>query len=148
MSGKAGTAILILIVVVAGGWFLLKNRNQGLEKPATKSMRIEANIGVKNSPFATLSEEQIRQSVSRVKADMRSMATAIESYFVDWNKYPSALAGGDSRSVVKSNSTMRDLPALSNALTTPIAYITTYFADPFNPDQAARSTFSYYAVKN
>jgi len=33
-------------------------------------------------------EAQIRSKVSRVKADFRSIATAIESYAVDWNHYP------------------------------------------------------------
>ncbi len=33
-------------------------------------------------------EAQIRSKVSRVKADFRSLATAIESYSVDWNHYP------------------------------------------------------------
>ena len=33
-------------------------------------------------------EAQVRSKVSRVKADMRSMATALESYKVDNNKYP------------------------------------------------------------
>jgi len=33
-------------------------------------------------------EAQVRSKVSRVKADLRSMATAIESYYVDNNSYP------------------------------------------------------------
>jgi prepilin-type N-terminal cleavage/methylation domain-containing protein len=33
-------------------------------------------------------EAQVRSKVSRVKADMRSFANAIESYVVDHNKYP------------------------------------------------------------
>jgi len=35
-------------------------------------------------------EAQTRASVSRVQADMRSTATAIEAYFIDYNKYPMA----------------------------------------------------------
>jgi len=54
-------------------------------------------------------EDSIRNSVARVNADMRSMATALESYFIDWNKYPTNL----------------------NSLTTPIAYLTQVFGDPF-----------------
>ena len=33
-------------------------------------------------------EAQTRAKVSRVKADQRSLATAIESYSIDWNTYP------------------------------------------------------------
>ena len=33
-------------------------------------------------------EAQARSKVSRVKADMRTLATAIEAYYVDANKYP------------------------------------------------------------
>src|SRR4026208_482521 len=33
-------------------------------------------------------EAQVRAKVSRVKADMRSLATGIETYAVDANKYP------------------------------------------------------------
>ncbi|MBX3729888.1 MAG: prepilin-type N-terminal cleavage/methylation domain-containing protein [Candidatus Sumerlaeia bacterium] len=33
-------------------------------------------------------EAQVRSKVSRVKADMRSVATALEAYAVDYNKYP------------------------------------------------------------
>jgi hypothetical protein len=54
-------------------------------------------------------EASIRQSVAKVKADLRSIATALESYYVDWNKYPTNL----------------------NNLTTPIAYLTQVFGDPF-----------------
>jgi type II secretory pathway pseudopilin PulG len=33
-------------------------------------------------------EAQTRSKVSRAKADMRTIATGIESYFVDYNHYP------------------------------------------------------------
>ena len=33
-------------------------------------------------------EAQTRSKVSRAKADIRSCATAIEAYLIDWNKYP------------------------------------------------------------
>jgi len=54
-------------------------------------------------------EASIRQSVARIKADLRSMATALESYFVDYNRYPSN----------------------PQNLTTPVAYLTQLFGDPF-----------------
>jgi type II secretion system protein G len=33
-------------------------------------------------------EAQTRSKVSRTKADMRSVATALEAYEIDYNKYP------------------------------------------------------------
>jgi len=38
-------------------------------------------------------EAQVRSKVSRARADIRTLATALESYMVDWNKYPGD--GGD-----------------------------------------------------
>jgi prepilin-type N-terminal cleavage/methylation domain-containing protein len=65
-------------------------------------------------------EAQTRSKVSRVKADMRSLATAVESYRIDANHYPPpygvSVMGRDSLSV----------------LSTPVAYITSAkLIDPF-----------------
>jgi type II secretion system protein G len=62
-------------------------------------------------------EAQVRSKVARVNADMRSLVTAIEAYRVDTNKYPPH----------------RDLPSDLQALTTPVAYITSLPEDPFVP---------------
>jgi prepilin-type N-terminal cleavage/methylation domain-containing protein len=67
-------------------------------------------------------EAQIRSKVSRVKADQRSLATALETYVVDHNHYPPN----------KSNPRYQ----LSDVffLTTPISYITNVgIKDPFAP---------------
>lgn len=61
-------------------------------------------------------EAQGRSKVSRVQAELRSINTGLESYFVDWNKYPQRL----------------------EQMTTPIAYITTIFNDPFNTSDTYR----------
>jgi prepilin-type N-terminal cleavage/methylation domain-containing protein len=58
---------------------------------------------------------QTRSKVSRTKADMRSYATGIESYYVDNNSYP--LVTGNMR--------------ISESITTPIAYVTSIGKDPF-----------------
>ncbi|MFH0793881.1 MAG: prepilin-type N-terminal cleavage/methylation domain-containing protein [bacterium] len=98
-------------------------------------------------------EAQIRSKVSRVKADHRSLATGLESYYVDNNLYPAwdcglrganAFAGATSgaRKIhtfrIKTSATD---PLLT--LTTPTAYITNYFPDPFANTKG--STFGYYA---
>lgn len=82
-------------------------------------------------------EAQIRSKVSRVKADFRSLATGIESYSVDWNKYPP------------------DTPSPQFALrsvswlTTPLAYFTNVgISDPFIPTTSGggniEDSFQYY----
>ena len=103
-------------------------------------------------------EAQIRSKVSRVKADQRSLATALESYYVDNNLYPAytttfedscnggfgnASAGLQSDDVyafrVWSDS---GEVLIFHTLTSPIAYITSYFEDPFADTRGA--IFQYY----
>lgn len=69
-------------------------------------------------------EAQVRSKVSRVKADMRSLATAIEAYHVDNSRYPVKVNSPDNypEGYVRYRLT---------ALTTPIAYITSLPDDPF-----------------
>lgn len=64
-------------------------------------------------------EAQVRSKISRAKADSRSIQVALESYHVDANKYPPSHWVQLSRRV--------------HWLTTPIAYITSFPMDPFNP---------------
>jgi prepilin-type N-terminal cleavage/methylation domain-containing protein len=85
-------------------------------------------------------EAQTRAKVSRALADMRSLATAIEAYRVDSNRYPP-------RSITEVDTTMRRItpPPLGRAPTTledsrprslsylssPVSYITSIPVDPF-----------------
>lgn len=76
-------------------------------------------------------EAQTRAKVARVKSDLRTSATAIESYRVDYNGFPK---GNDNQfSVARS----ADFPLGATArvlerLSTPVSYLTTgAFADPF-----------------
>jgi len=69
-------------------------------------------------------EAQVRSKVSRVRADMRTIVTAMEAYFTDNNGYPLHVD-------------FPDPPIPPNfrpwfaALTTPVAYITSMPTDPF-----------------
>jgi general secretion pathway protein G len=67
-------------------------------------------------------EAQVRSKVSRMKADMRTVTTALESYFVDENHYPKTTYNGvfPSPPTFESNERWKVWPG---ALTTPIAYI-------------------------
>ena len=66
-------------------------------------------------------EAQVRAKASRARADMRTMATALEAYAVDCNRYPQA----------EINGTLRYLFQIS----TPVAYLSeAHIPDPFTPD--------------
>lgn len=71
-------------------------------------------------------EAQTRSKVSRVAADMRSVATAIESYAVDWNKYPFYLNPDDQGSLIGESITFIPI-----RITTPVAFMTSLPIDPF-----------------
>ncbi len=83
-------------------------------------------------------EAQTRAKVSRAKADMRSMATALESYVIDYNSFPLcnnfAIAGNRApQGSPAADQSPRD--NVLERLSTPIAYITSAFpADPFATD--------------
>lgn len=96
-------------------------------------------------------EAQVRAKVSRTKSDMRSMATALEAYYVDYNAYPACTADPQ-KSALKGTArpglpsfNMQYSPGGAGSLTTPIAYVTTYFPDVFAPDKG--DTFAYYNPK-
>jgi len=69
-------------------------------------------------------EAQTRAKVSRVRADIRSLATAQEAYYVDWNSYTFRNNGDD-------NPWRHGAWGGYRQLTTPIAYIGTIPLDPF-----------------
>jgi len=77
-----------------------------------------------------LLEAQVRAKVSRVRADLHSVATAVEAYAVDVGDYPRNWSGGQQ--------------LLTPDLTTPIAYLTTAnLLDPFGKDMETRSWHVY-----
>jgi len=77
-------------------------------------------------------EAQVRSKVARSKADIRSLATAVETYYIDWNKYP-----GDGAqycwTIVYPYDYYWYVP---DTVTTPVAYITSaMLIDPFRTDK-------------
>ncbi|GAB4318472.1 MAG: hypothetical protein Kow0059_11990 [Candidatus Sumerlaeia bacterium] len=86
-------------------------------------------------------EAQVRSKVSRAKADMRSLATALEAYAVDNNKYPVSWARQDGTAKNPTVSIAGVQGPVSTPInpriqrlawiTTPIAYITSIQNDPF-----------------
>ena len=101
-------------------------------------------------------EAQTRAKVSRVRADLRSLATALESYFIDNNAYPvftvvTTESCNADLDLATKMSDAQNLPAFRirdtgdefMTITTPLSYITSYFTDPFAITRGLK--FSYYA---
>ena len=82
-------------------------------------------------------EAQVRSKVSRVMADMRSMATAIESYAVDNNRAPIG-----PREYAYQHGGSFDLRPWAEQLTTPVAYISTIPEDAFLTMQTTQGGFA------
>jgi len=93
-------------------------------------------------------EAQTRSKVSRTKADMRSIATAVEAYGVDYNRYPAAMdqhfqVGWSAANALSSPPFHSRTPSL---LTTPIAYMTSLPRDTFRNNQSVLT--GYLALFN
>lgn len=89
-------------------------------------------------------EAQTRAKVSRVKADMRTLATALESYRVDNNNYPPRQLAPRSPDLIAFGQVLKRAEDLSR-LTTPIAHITTIPADVFETRvPPPNHTFDYW----
>jgi type II secretion system protein G len=78
-------------------------------------------------------EAQTRSKVSRTKADMRSIAVAVEAYAVDNNnKYPAPdFPTWELPHGLSSSGTVYQYKA--NGMTTPVSYMTSIPYDPFGP---------------
>ena len=85
-------------------------------------------------------EAQTRSKVARCRSDMRTIATALESYSVDNNnKYPSEY-------ITVTPDGLREQLAQKH-LTTPVAYITSILLDPFK-SKASWGDQGYYRYYN
>ena len=86
-------------------------------------------------------EAQVRSKVSRAKADMRTVTTAIEAYFIDHNHYsPMTHTTGFQYGNDTTNGYLRF------NLTTPIAYITSKERrDPFAFQDQSSSDVEFYS---
>ena len=109
-------------------------------------------------------EAQVRAKTSRAKADMRNMATAIESYRIDNgsypegtdnpNKYPEQIQEflgplGPGFYTFRSRTTDgRSVGEAFAGITTPVAYINSIPADPFAEHAAAFLTYAYRNAKD
>ncbi len=114
---------LALIGIVAGvGWVLWKGNREGPQP-----------------------------NVSRVPSEMRSLATALESYFVDHEAYPAMRSfreefGKNRKALMEAGgwnlSYIEPGRKGLEGLTTPVAYITGLFTDRYAPDE--EMSYAYY----
>ena len=74
-------------------------------------------------------EAQIRAKVTKARGEMRSLATALESYQVEWKTYPP-----DGDDIMPFTASNFDVAARMSVLTTPVATIKTLPMDPFHGD--------------
>jgi type II secretion system protein G len=84
-------------------------------------------------------EAQTRSKVSRAKADLRTLGTAMEAYAVDQNHYPP-----DWDSNVHGVFLPKGEWKTYANLTTPVAYISSPPLDPFNRDIKLGGYYDYY----
>lgn len=76
---------------------------------------------------------QVRSKVSNAKAGMRTVATAIEAYYVDYNDYPPAYFATTSISGAFGSNNYQ----VPFEITTPIAYLSSLPRDPFDRFETA-----------
>ena len=90
-------------------------------------------------------EAQTRAKVSRVHADMRTIAVAIEAYAVDWGRAPIGSNEGSSSLYNLWHTDDRDFAY--NPMTTPVAYLTSIPDDPFT-DKSEIKRFDTGLIRN
>ena len=84
-------------------------------------------------------EAQVRSKVARVHSDMRSMATALESYITDFNRPLVGISEGEylglwTRTIITDNMLL-----MYRQLTTPVAYMSSIPQDPFTNKTGAQA---------
>ncbi|MCB2153832.1 prepilin-type N-terminal cleavage/methylation domain-containing protein [bacterium] len=133
-------ALFVFVGVIAVRKFREARQNREPKEPAVSASGCGVRliewliIGAIVAILAAISvpnfmEAQVRSKVSRVKSDARSMATAIESYFVDNNGYP-------------YNSEI--------LWQGPVKYMTSSFVDPYNlkPGESLKYLQGFEAVRS
>jgi prepilin-type N-terminal cleavage/methylation domain-containing protein len=81
-------------------------------------------------------EAQVRAKVSRAKADMRSLATGLEAYRVDSNRYVPTPCYDR-----QTGAQLFTLESRWAYLTTPVSYMTSVITDPFGDPSLADSNW-------
>ncbi len=88
-------------------------------------------------------EAQLRAKVTKARAEMRSIVTALHAYHLDYREFP--LTRDDHDQVMHMNGMMR-MPFVPYSLTTPVAFIQDVPLDVFNPRVMANHKHSFIYV--
>ena len=101
-------------------------------------------------------EHRFRDKTTRVKAEQRSLQTALDAYRADFHAYPMCVSGAQgangflpASSDAYSISTFRVRASgsdLFHSLTTPVNYIERFFADPYAPENSKGAVYGYYST--
>ncbi len=94
-------------------------------------------------------EAQTRSKVSRCKADMRSITTALEAYYVDYNRYPNDPTFLQFETTITFNNSAERIAEAFSALTTPVAFMTSIPPNVFpnetdNPGVPKDTLYRYF----
>jgi len=76
-------------------------------------------------------EAQTRSKVSRVMSDMRTLSTGLETYSVDYNRYPVGISEGERLGWWVRTQITDKMEIMWKQLSTPVAYMTSFPTDPF-----------------
>ena len=100
-------------------------------------------------------EAQTRSKISRAMADMRSLATAVEAYYIDYNSYTWSAHNGMVQTSAPGagyaqGGTVGNYYGWYSRMTTPVAFITSIPQDPFGkksgtPGLSGLSYYNFYA---
>ena len=92
-------------------------------------------------------EAQSRSKVARTRGDLRTLTIALETYYLDNNAYPPSSADAAKNlfsKVAPAYPALAKQPTFAGGqLTTPIAYLSSYFSDPFA--EVKNTPYCYYS---
>jgi hypothetical protein len=129
-------SMVVIVKALAKPKFMpSESREVGVTRPQQRGVPAFARRAAapQNIPQLTVGDP-----ASRVRAEMRVMAVALEAYYIDYDRYPAW---------EMSNLYQPPQPILMNpSLTTPIAYLSAMFQDQFARSNAGG--FTYYAHKD
>lgn len=117
-----------IVAVIMGTFALMKIKNTPDLLPGRKYairgivfgiISLVIWIPIMLNVFCCYREAQIVETIKKVKAEQQTIATALESYYTDYNCYPSPDHDAEGK------------PVLPHVLTTPVAYLKSLPFDPF-----------------